>query len=167
MGFFQRNIRSIVYGGLDGIITTFAVISSVIGASLSVSIILILGFANLLADGFSMAAGAYLSEKAEREQKKQAAKAAKTAGWVTFLSFAFFGFLPLLPFVVGIFSDFIAQYVVVISVFTTFFTLMLLGIVKANIVNVSKLRSVIEICVIGGIASIIAYGIGFVVSFLI
>lgn len=56
-----------VYGGLDGIVTTFAVVSGVAGAQLSASIILILGVANLLADGFSMATGAYLSAKSKRE----------------------------------------------------------------------------------------------------
>lgn len=57
-----------VYGGIDGAVTTFAVVAGVEGASLSISIILILGFANLLADGFSMATGKYLSDKAALEQ---------------------------------------------------------------------------------------------------
>ncbi len=52
-----------VYGALDGIVTTFAVVAGVVGASLSSKIILILGFANLLADGISMAAGSYLSRR--------------------------------------------------------------------------------------------------------
>jgi len=60
-------IGSLVYGGLDGIITTFAVVSGVEGAQLSPNIVLILGLANLLGDGVSMAAGAYLSSKSERE----------------------------------------------------------------------------------------------------
>jgi len=57
-----------VYGGIDGAVTTFAVVAGVEGASLSVGIILVLGFANLLADGFSMAAGKYSSDKANQEQ---------------------------------------------------------------------------------------------------
>jgi len=60
-------IGDFVYGGLDGIITTFAVVSGVVGANLGTGIILILGIANLLADGFSMATGAYLSTKSEQE----------------------------------------------------------------------------------------------------
>lgn len=63
----NRYIGNVVYGGLDGIVTTFAVVSGVMGAELSMGIVLILGFANLLADGFSMATGAYLSAKSERE----------------------------------------------------------------------------------------------------
>ncbi len=60
-------IKSFVYGGLDGVITTFAVVAGVAGASLSANVILILGFANLVGDGISMAFGDYLSTKAERE----------------------------------------------------------------------------------------------------
>lgn len=65
-----RYVKSIVYGGLDGIITTFAVVAGVAGASLSEGIVLILGFANLIADGLSMAVGDYLSTKAENEYNR-------------------------------------------------------------------------------------------------
>ncbi|MBT4916944.1 hypothetical protein HN709_05080 [Candidatus Peregrinibacteria bacterium] len=61
-------IPDFVYGGIDGAVTTFAVVAGVEGASLSVGIILILGFANLFADGFSMSIGKYLSDKSQKEQ---------------------------------------------------------------------------------------------------
>ena len=61
------NIKSVIYGGLDGIITTFAVVAGVQGADLSVKVILALGFGNLLADAISMGAGDYLSDKAEHD----------------------------------------------------------------------------------------------------
>ncbi len=60
-------IKSFVYGGLDGIVTTFAVVAGVAGANLSASVVLILGVANLIADGISMAFGDYLSTKAEND----------------------------------------------------------------------------------------------------
>jgi VIT1/CCC1 family predicted Fe2+/Mn2+ transporter len=60
-----------IYGGLDGIITTFAVVAGVAGAALTGGIVLILGFANLIADGMSMAIGDYLSTKAEREYNEK------------------------------------------------------------------------------------------------
>ena len=66
-GASDQYIGNMVYGGLDGIITTFAVVSGVAGANLGSNIVLILGLANLLADGFSMAVGAYLSSKSEQE----------------------------------------------------------------------------------------------------
>lgn len=60
-----RYLGDLVYGANDGIVTTFAVVTGAIGASLSAPIIIILGFANLLADGFSMAASSFLSKKAD------------------------------------------------------------------------------------------------------
>lgn len=63
----SQYLGEMVYGGLDGIITTFAVVSGVAGAQLGTPVILILGLANLFADGFSMATGAYLSTKSEQE----------------------------------------------------------------------------------------------------
>ena len=60
-------LRDWIYGGIDGAVTTFAVVSGVAGAQLSPWIILALGFANLLADGFSMAASNFLGTKAEDE----------------------------------------------------------------------------------------------------
>ncbi len=61
-------ISDFVYGGIDGAVTTFAVVAGVEGAKLSISTILILGFANLFADGFSMATSKYLSDKTNQEQ---------------------------------------------------------------------------------------------------
>jgi len=66
-GGLSQFLGDFVYGGLDGIITTFAVVSGVEGASLGTNIILILGLANLFADGFSMATGAFLSQRSEQE----------------------------------------------------------------------------------------------------
>mmetsp|Transcript_66836 Transcript_66836/g.106273 ORF Transcript_66836/g.106273 Transcript_66836/m.106273 type:complete len:293 (-) Transcript_66836:114-992(-) len=60
-------IKSIIYGGLDGIITTFAIVAGIAGADLSTEVILVLGFANLVADGISMGVGDYLSEVSELE----------------------------------------------------------------------------------------------------
>lgn len=63
----SKYIGSMVFGGLDGIITTFAVVSGVAGAQLDPAIIIIMGLANLLGDGFSMGIGAFLSLKSEKE----------------------------------------------------------------------------------------------------
>jgi VIT1/CCC1 family predicted Fe2+/Mn2+ transporter len=63
----SQYVGDMVLGGLDGIVTTFAVVSGVAGADLGSGVLLILGLANLLADGFSMATGSFLSLKSERE----------------------------------------------------------------------------------------------------
>jgi hypothetical protein len=60
---YGKHIKDFIYGGLDGLITTFSVVAGVAGAQLSPSVVLILGFANLLADGVSMAVGNYLGKK--------------------------------------------------------------------------------------------------------
>jgi len=62
-----KYVKSLVFGGLDGIITTFAVVAASKGGSLSTEIVLLMGFANLFADGLSMGFGDFLSSKAEHE----------------------------------------------------------------------------------------------------
>ena len=61
----HSHIKDAVYAANDGIITTFAVVAGVVGASLDPVAILILGFANLLADGFSMGSGNFLGSRSE------------------------------------------------------------------------------------------------------
>jgi len=60
-------IKSIVYGGLDGITTTFAVVAGVVGGSIAVQVIIILGFSNIFADGLSMGISDMLSDMAEND----------------------------------------------------------------------------------------------------
>lgn len=60
-------LKDAVYAANDGIITTFAVVAGVVGASLDPIVILVLGFANLFADGISMASGSYLGTKSEKD----------------------------------------------------------------------------------------------------
>lgn len=57
----RHDLSEFVYGGMDGSVTTFAVVSGATGAGFSSDVILILGFANLFADGLSMSFGSYLS----------------------------------------------------------------------------------------------------------
>lgn len=66
-GRFEGYLGEFVYGGIDGCVTTFAVVAGSVGAGLNSSVIIILGFANLLADGFAMSIGAYLSSKSEKD----------------------------------------------------------------------------------------------------
>ncbi|MBK6732281.1 MAG: VIT1/CCC1 transporter family protein [Bacteroidetes bacterium] len=63
----NKYLPEFVYGGIDGSITTFAVVAGAAGAGLSGNIVIILGFANLFADGFSMSVGAFLSAKSSKE----------------------------------------------------------------------------------------------------
>lgn len=65
--FDKTYIGEFVYGGIDGAITTFAVVAGAAGAEAGIYWVLIFGFANLIADGFSMSVGNYFSTKAERD----------------------------------------------------------------------------------------------------
>lgn len=64
---FQDYLGEFVYGGIDGSVTTFAVVAGSVGAGLDTAVIIILGFANLIADGFAMSVGAFLSTKSEKQ----------------------------------------------------------------------------------------------------
>ena len=64
---FEKYLGEFVYGGIDGCVTTFAVVAGSVGAGLESAVIIILGFANLLADGFAMSVGAYLSSKSNKD----------------------------------------------------------------------------------------------------
>jgi VIT1/CCC1 family predicted Fe2+/Mn2+ transporter len=67
-GKWNDYIGEFVYGGIDGSVTTFAVVAGSAGAGLDSSVVIILGFANLIADGFAMSVGSYLSNKSELER---------------------------------------------------------------------------------------------------
>lgn len=68
----QRYLRDFTYGAIDGTVTTFAVVAGVVGASLSSGVVVVLGMANLIADGFSMAAGNFLATRAEHQLRERA-----------------------------------------------------------------------------------------------
>lgn len=65
------NLRDVIYGAIDGAVTTFAIVAGVVGAELPTKVIIALGIANVLADGFSMAAGNYSGTKAELDDAKR------------------------------------------------------------------------------------------------
>lgn len=62
-------LKDFVYGAIDGAVTTFAVVSGVAGAGLSPGIIVVMGVANLVGDGFSMAASNFLGTRAESQHR--------------------------------------------------------------------------------------------------
>ncbi|MEM9593797.1 MAG: VIT1/CCC1 transporter family protein [Acidobacteriota bacterium] len=64
-------LKDFIYGAIDGAVTTFAVVAGVAGAKLSAGIVVVLGAANLLADGFSMAVSNYLGTRADRQLRER------------------------------------------------------------------------------------------------
>lgn len=65
-------LHDFIYGAIDGAVTTFAVVAGVAGADLDETVVIILGGANLIADGFSMAVSNFLGSRAERQQRELA-----------------------------------------------------------------------------------------------
>lgn len=149
-----RYIPEFVYGGFDGTVTTFAVVAGAVGARLSVAVILILGLANLVADGFSMSVGAYLSAKSGVESRSPL-----KIGIATFLSFGVMGTLPLSIYLWHFWMPFSGN-LFWIACLITGATFIIIGSVKAYITNGSVLRGVTETLLLGAAAAGIAFYIG-------
>ncbi len=161
-----------VYGGIDGVVTTFAVVAGVRGADLAITIVLILGFANLFADGFAMAVGKYSSDKATLQHLSADAVHREEinpvlGGFFTFLAFNLIGVVPLLGYMIGGALDWTPDSIFIVTSGATLFALFLIGVVKGKVVDVSKIWSGIETMLVGGLAAIIAYYVGFYLEKLI
>lgn len=158
-------LRDAVYGANDGIITTFAVIAGAQGASLSPKVVIILGVANLLADGISMASGNYLGIKSEVEYQKLKEKDREHInknpmrnGLITFLTFSFIGFLPLIPFLLKLENTFLLSSILVGV------TLFLVGSIRSIYTKKKWIKGGIEMFLIGGSAAVVAYSVGFLLE---
>lgn len=158
----SKYLPEFVYGGIDGSVTTFAVVAGVVGASLSSTIILILGFANLMGDGFSMAVSNYLSTKSRNDLIKKGSgkkfNAVKTA-IATFLAFFFIGFIPLLSFVAAAVTGNpnLESNKFIYSIILTFLAFGIIGWLKGDITGKSRIKSSLQTIVIGGIAAALAF----------
>jgi vacuolar iron transporter family protein len=106
MSLIQNYLPDVVYGANDGIVTTFVVIASVSGAAFSSSVILILGLANLVADGFSMGVSNVLAVRSTLTALTRPPLArASRRGLATFIAFNAAGLLPLSAYVLPMPND--------------------------------------------------------------
>ena len=149
-------LPDVVYGANDGVITTFAVVSGVVGAALSETIILILGFANLVADGFSMGASNYLSRRSSVDARRESRRPAARRGLATSASFVVVGAVPLVAYLVPLPDDW--RYPAAIAL--TLGTLFAFGASRTVVTRVGWLRSGVEMLLVGAAAAAVAYGIG-------
>ena len=153
-----------MFSASDGIVTTFAIVAGAAGASLSANIVLILGFANLFADGFSMAAGNYLGVKSEIEFEEAEGEDGgfegppAKHGAITFVAFNFAGLIPLLPFVLKMESAF------VVSTFLVGVAMFLVGFLRSVYTKKNAIRSGVEMFSIGGFAAFVAFAVGFLLD---
>lgn len=161
-----------VYGSIDGTVTTFAVVAGATGAKFSTIVIIVLGFANLVADGFAMGVGSYLSSKSEADvQIKKGEKAddeisPSIRGITTFSAFVLVGFVPVLVYIFDyifkINSD-LGTLFIWASVLTGL-AFLGIGFLKSYVAHTSKRRGIAETLVLGAIAAIIAYLLGVVLE---
>jgi VIT1/CCC1 family predicted Fe2+/Mn2+ transporter len=152
----------LVYGANDGIITTFAVVSGVAGGQLSQLAVLVIGAANLAADGVSMGVGNFLAIRAdERAREAEGLPELERHPWkhgvATLLAFVVAGAIPLLPYVLGARGT---PDRFVVSTTATFATLFLLGALRALITRDRWWVSGIETLLLGAVVAAAAYGAG-------
>ena len=161
-----KYLPEFVYGGIDGSVTTFAIVAGSIGASLSSSVILILGFANLFADGFSMAVSNYLSNKSDQElnEKRKFEKKPIKSALATFISFLVVGIIPLIFFVVSAFYGDLLKNAFVYSSLLTLGAFFIIGSVKGIVTGKHRVYSAFETLIIGAIASAIAFAVGYLLK---
>ncbi len=168
MKYLTRYVREIMYGGNDGIITTFAIVAGFTGAhinvadkaGISIMPVLLFGLANLFADGLSMSLGNFLSIRTEREtthDTRQGDKHPIISSAVTFCSFIAFGYIPLIPFFLDYYST---QMLFISSMLATLSALILLGIVRWKVTGKKALRSIAEVVIVGSIAATAAFLVG-------
>lgn len=163
----HKYLGEFVYGAIDGTVTTFAVVSGVMGAALSPAIVLILGFANLLADGFSMGASNYLAQKSDNEKDGEISKNPLKTATATFSAFVIIGLVPLLSFIFAPFNTWIAQNQFMLAIILTAAAFVVVGYLKSAVAGKSKFRGVIETLLIGAGVSVISYYVGYFIKSLV
>ena len=159
-----------VYGANDGIITTFAVVAGVVGASLPARVVLIVGLASLVADGFSMAVSDYLGSESEaallRHEHISLGKGSLVirvrpipSAIITFVAFVIAGFIPLLPY---LFAKGESSFLYALA--ATIAALFLVGSARTIITKESPFKTGLEMVLVGGLAALIAYALGQFIS---
>ena len=164
----RHYIRDLVYGASDGIVTTFAVVSGVAGGALSPTAVLIVGAANLAADGLSMGVGNFLSIRAhERARAAENLPEEETYpskhGLATFAAFILAGSVPLLPYLARLDAgDAVAW-----SVALTLSTMFGLGAARGFATDETWWKAGLESLIMGSVVAAAAYGAGAAVASLV
>jgi VIT1/CCC1 family predicted Fe2+/Mn2+ transporter len=161
----RHYVRELIYGANDGAITTFAVVAGVAGGGLPLRAVLIVGAANMLADGLSMAVGNYLSIRAHESVLEAQGLAEEEAfparhGAATFLAFVVAGVVPLVPYMIpGLPVDRFD-----LSIGLTLLALFAVGASRALIGEVRWWLAGGEMAALGAIVAAVAYGSGALVA---
>jgi VIT1/CCC1 family predicted Fe2+/Mn2+ transporter len=161
----RHYIRDLVYGANDGLITTFAVVSGVAGGALSQAAVLVIGAANLAADGVSMGVGNLLAIRAEERAREADGLPELEAypwkhGVATLVAFVIAGAVPLVPYVL----PFRQSQRLALSTGMTFVGLFVLGVTRAIITRDRWWRTGCETLLLGAAVAIAAYCAGLLVA---
>jgi len=161
----RHYIRDVVYGANDGLITTFAVVTGVAGGALPQLAVLVIGAANLAADGVSMGVGNFLSIRAdERARAADGLPELETYPWkhgvATLVAFVVAGAVPLLPYVLPL--DPSGR--LTASTASTFVALFALGGLRGLITQERWWRTGLETLLLGVLVALAAYGAGLLVA---
>jgi VIT1/CCC1 family predicted Fe2+/Mn2+ transporter len=149
-----------VLGGIDGIITTFAIISGAAGANLDFKIIIIIGISSLFADAFSMGVSNYLATKTDLNLMEKPDKNPVISGLITFSSFIIWGVVPLIPYIFSLWFDYHYQYLFIISMIMSLLTFLSIGLLRSMYDKSNSLLIIFETLILGTVAAFIAYIIG-------
>ncbi len=159
-------LSEFVYGGIDGAVTTFAVVAGATGARFDTKILLVLGFANLIADGFSMGVGSYLSTKSQIQLMAKNGKSVANEpspiinGLSTYFSFILVGLVPLFAYTVDAIFGLNNQNLFVISIGLTALAFAAVGYLKSKVAKAPIIRAIVETLILGLIAAGLAYFLG-------
>ena len=151
-------LRSVIYGGVDGIITIFNIISGVTGAKLDTKIIIILGVSSLFSDAVSMGMSDYLSIKANKKMDKDKDMNENTSSLITFISFIVFGLIPLLTFIFLLRMN--QKNIFIKSLLATMISLFILGSYQSKFTNEDSIKLGLTTAGHGLVASLVSYNIG-------
>ncbi|HVL47243.1 MAG TPA: VIT1/CCC1 transporter family protein [Candidatus Thermoplasmatota archaeon] len=156
-------LRDAVYGANDGVITTLAVVSGVEGAAFPPIVAIVLGLANLAADGLSMGASNYLGLKSELEQTGASVAEEKPVrhAFATFLAFILAGAVPLLALLVPV-GPGLGRFAVAMAL--ALVALGAIGAARAAYLPSGALRAGLEMALVGGGAGLAAFAIGRIVG---
>ncbi len=161
----RHYIRDLVYGANDGIITTFAVVAGVTGGSLSHLAVLVVGAANLAADGVAMGVGNLFAIRAhESALAADGRPEEETYPWkhgvATLVAFVVAGVVPLLPYMMPIQEGRRLSW----SVLLTMASLFSVGVARGAVTRDRWWRTGLEMLLLGGVVAIAAYGTGALVA---
>ena len=164
----RHYIRELIYGANDGIITTFAVVAGVAGGGLPLSAVLIIGAANLLADGLSMGVGSYLAIRAHESVLESQGLPEQEArpfrhGAATFAAFVAAGCIPLLPYTISTLA--VGRFA--LSIFLTMLALFTVGALRSIISAARWWRAGLEMLTLGALVAAVAFASGSAVAALV